>query len=77
MKLTERFYEMWGLTFEGGEERTYSIMKEVAQLEEALTVKQLLAIKSRLLLKKKHHKGYLPGLIGGINVLIKALGGEP
>lgn len=31
--LSERFYEMWGLTLEGGEERTYAINEDVAKLE--------------------------------------------
>ena len=33
MKLSERFYEIWGLTHEGGEERTYALRYEVKQLE--------------------------------------------
>ncbi len=36
MKLSERFYEIWGLTFEGAEERTYALKDEIAQLEATL-----------------------------------------
>ena len=31
--LSDKFYEMWGLTLEGGEERTYAIDAEVRKLE--------------------------------------------
>jgi hypothetical protein len=32
-ELTKKFYEIWGLTFEGGEERTYDLLNKVVALE--------------------------------------------
>ena len=45
MALSNKFYEMWGLTFEGGEERTYAIDAEVRQLEEVVRLTRQLNIR--------------------------------
>ena len=34
--LSERYTEIWGLCFEGGEERTYDLRPKVAQLEQRI-----------------------------------------